>query len=142
MTEGRDGEDLYALLGVPATADAAELARAYRRRLREIHPDTRHRSGAEPDDGPAELRAVQEAYLLLRDPARRARYDAQRRDSQRADAHRDDGSAEPGGRRRVADPTPRFRTFLRVHPSASGRREPWIRVGPVRIEPHRPPEGR
>lgn len=142
MAEGRDIKDLYALLGVPATADAAELARAYRRRLREIHPDTRHRSGAEPDDGPAELRAVQEAYLLLRDPARRARYDAQRRDSQRADAHRDDGSAEPGGRRRVADPTPRFRPFLRVHPSASGRREPWIRVGPVRIEPHRPPEGR
>ena len=27
-----DIKDLYALLGVPATADAAELARAYRRR--------------------------------------------------------------------------------------------------------------
>ena len=135
MTEGRDTKDLYALLGVPATADAAELARAYRRRLREIHPDTRHRSGAEPDDVPAELRAVQEAYLLLRDPARRARYDAQSRDSQRAGAHRNDGSAEPGGPRRVADPTPRFRTFLRVGPSAMGSGEAWIRVGPVRVQP-------
>ena len=33
--------DLYALLGVAPDADAREVARAYRRRLREVHPDTR-----------------------------------------------------------------------------------------------------
>ena len=32
------GRDLYALLGVAPDADAREVARAYRRRLREVHP--------------------------------------------------------------------------------------------------------
>jgi len=37
------GPDFYALLGVAPDADAREIARAYRRRLREVHPDTRDR---------------------------------------------------------------------------------------------------
>jgi len=35
--------DFYAVLGVAPDADAREVARAYRRRLREAHPDTRDR---------------------------------------------------------------------------------------------------
>ena len=76
--------DLYALLGVAPDADAREVARAYRRRLREVHPDTRGGLSSEGSDhAHADLRALQEAYAVLRDPARRARYDAQRRTTQK-----------------------------------------------------------
>jgi curved DNA-binding protein CbpA len=134
VTDRHPSADLYSLLGVPATADAAELARAYRRRLREIHPDTRHRPAGELDDAPADLRALQEAYLLLRDPTRRARYDAQRRDDRPAAPPRDDRTGRPGTAR-VSDAAPRVRNAAWVRPSAMGSGEAWIRVGPVRVQP-------
>jgi hypothetical protein len=52
------GRDLYALLGVAPDVDAREIARAYRRRLREVHPDTRDRLSAGPDPAHADLRAL------------------------------------------------------------------------------------
>ena len=116
------GQDLYGLLGVGPDADAREVARAYRRRLREVHPDTRDGPVDGPDPAHADLRALQEAYALLRDPARRARYDAQRG----ASLTPADGPATG-----VAVP-------VRVR---ARRRRPagdWmIRVGPVRSEPPR-----
>ena len=105
----RSGPDLYALLGVAPTADAAEIARAYRRRVREVHPDT----AASPRE-PAELRAVQEAYLVLRDPARRAEYDAER--------------ARPAAARSVPVP-------VRVRTRPARARHWPFRAGPVRVEP-------
>ena len=65
--------NLYALLGLAPDADAREVAQAYRRRLREVHPDTRGGLSSEASD-PAhtDLRALQEAYAVLRDPERRA----------------------------------------------------------------------
>jgi curved DNA-binding protein CbpA len=137
VTDRHQSADLYSVLGVPATAGAAELARAYRRRLREIHPDTRHRRAGEPDDAPADLQALQEAYLLLRDPTRRARYDAGRRDNRPAAPHRDDGTDRSDGPYGLTDATPRVRTAAWVYPSATGSGDAWIRVGPVRIEPLR-----
>jgi len=77
------GRDLYAVLGVAPDADAGEVARAYRRRLREVHPDTRDPLSSGPDSVHADLRLLQEAFAVLRDPARRARYDAQRRAMQK-----------------------------------------------------------
>jgi DnaJ-domain-containing protein 1 len=112
------GRDLYALLGVAPDADAREVARAYRRRLREVHPDTRDRLSDGPDPAHADLRALQEAYAVLRDPARRARYDTQRRSVQKP------AEAPPMG---IAVP-------VRVHRPPPAR--DWlIRVGPVRSEP-------
>ncbi|WP_147258051.1 DnaJ domain-containing protein [Pseudonocardia hierapolitana] len=66
--------NLYQLLGVDASADGTELARAYRRRLRQLHPDVRHPTATDPDqpDPPPDLAAIQQAYQVLRDPARRA----------------------------------------------------------------------
>jgi curved DNA-binding protein CbpA len=113
-------QDLYALLGVRSDADAGELARAYRRRLREVHPDTRDRLSGAPDRAHADLRALQEAYAVLRDPVRRARYEAQRRAAQESAEARTTGVAVPV---RARAPRP-----------AQG----WlIRVGPVRREPPR-----
>lgn len=62
---------LYQLLGVPPDAAAAEITRAYHRRARAVHPDAHpgHPGSTE------EFRALEAAYRVLRDPARRAAYD-------------------------------------------------------------------
>lgn len=62
---------LYELLRVTPDASKPDLARAYRRRARELHPDTA--AGSADDDAFAELA---QAYRLLADPAQRAAYDA------------------------------------------------------------------
>jgi hypothetical protein len=64
--------DLYAELGVAATAGAVEINAAFRARARELHPD------ANSGDPVAEARfkRLSAAYGVLSDPARRARYDA------------------------------------------------------------------
>ncbi|WP_082129493.1 J domain-containing protein [Mycobacterium haemophilum] len=63
----------YAMLGVSETAAAAEITHAYRRQLRDHHPDMRSR---ESNSGADErLRQILAAYALLRDPHRRAAYD-------------------------------------------------------------------
>src|SRR3954452_17269443 len=116
------GRDLYALLGVAPDVDAREIARAYRRRLREVHPDTRDQLSRGPDPAHADLRALQEAYSVLRNPARRARYDAQRR------AARKPAEAQATG---ISVPV-----RVRAHRPPPERH--WlIRVGPVRSEPPR-----
>lgn len=63
----------YEVLGVPVDADDDALRRAYRRRLRETHPDT----GGRAD----EFHAVQAAWDLVGTPEDRARYDRGRRPS-------------------------------------------------------------
>jgi molecular chaperone DnaJ len=63
--------DLYALLGLPRAASAAEIERAYRRLARRYHP------GVNPGDRVAErlYQQVQEAYVVLGDADRRREYD-------------------------------------------------------------------
>jgi len=58
----------YEILGVSATASAQELKTAYRRLLRQAHPDL--------GGSAALLDLVTEAYDTLKDPSQRARYDA------------------------------------------------------------------
>lgn len=64
-------KDFYGELGVGKDASAEEIKRAYRRLVRENHPDTH------PEDPQAEARfkAVGEAYRVLSDPAQRREYD-------------------------------------------------------------------
>lgn len=58
---------LYDDLGVPADANSAEIAAAYRRAAKKHHPD----AGGDA----AEFNKVCRAGLVLRDPEKRARYD-------------------------------------------------------------------
>jgi hypothetical protein len=60
--------NLYEVLGVAPSAPAAEIRQAYVALAREHHPD---REGGDADT----MRAVNEAWATLSDPARRARYD-------------------------------------------------------------------
>jgi len=55
-----NSEDSYARLGLPPTANAAEIKAAYRRRAKELHPDRN------PDaDAPQQFQALNETYLTL-----------------------------------------------------------------------------
>ncbi|GMQ97656.1 MAG: molecular chaperone DnaJ [Acidimicrobiia bacterium] len=64
-------KDYYDVLGVPRDASSEEIKRAFRRLAREFHPD------ANPGDASSEerFRTVAEAYEVLSDDDKRARYD-------------------------------------------------------------------
>lgn len=64
--------DPYEQLGVERNATPAEITKAYRRKAILVHPDRN------PDDEHAKTKfqLLQEAYEILRDPTRRAKYDA------------------------------------------------------------------
>jgi molecular chaperone DnaJ len=99
---------------VALDADAATIRAAYRRRARAHHPDhARARGGA----GDHEMAAINEAYRILSDPARRVVYDRQ------LDGRPSTGDAGNGAAPRAADtrsPTP----------SATGpARMPWRFMG-------------
>lgn len=65
--------DCYAILGVSPAAEDVVIGAAYRALIRHYHPDTN------PDPQAQErAREITAAYAVLRDPARRAEYDARR----------------------------------------------------------------
>jgi molecular chaperone DnaJ len=66
-----DKRDYYEILGLAREVDASELKRTYRRLAMELHPDRN------PGDAEAEERfkEASEAYQVLSDPDKRARYD-------------------------------------------------------------------
>lgn len=63
--------DYYSLLQVPRSADQDEIKRAYRKVALKFHPD-RNAGSKEAEE---RFKEVTEAYEVLRDPAKRARYD-------------------------------------------------------------------
>jgi molecular chaperone DnaJ len=67
-------KDFYEVLGVPKTASADDIKKAYRKLARANHPDSK------PGDNAAEdrFKAISEAYSVLSDADRRKEYDEQR----------------------------------------------------------------
>jgi len=65
-------KDFYAILGVPADADAVAVKKAYRKLARKLHPDQK------PGDKAAEKRfkEIGEAYAVLSNVEERKQYDA------------------------------------------------------------------
>jgi len=102
-------DDYYRLLGVPRSADAKEIQRAYRELARRYHPDVNKQAGAEE-----RFKQISEAYHVLADAESRAQYDrfgpefrhyaGAERERQSASASRRDGGR--GARRARPGPGP------------------------------------
>lgn len=63
--------DYYEILGVDKSATEAELKKAYRKKAMKFHPD-RNKGDAEAEK---KFKEASEAYEVLRDPQKKARYD-------------------------------------------------------------------
>lgn len=66
--------DLYSRLGAPTTAGSEAIRDAWRRKVREVHPDLRR---DDPEATP-KTQLVNEAYEILANPRTRAEYDRAR----------------------------------------------------------------
>ena len=66
-------KDLYGLLGVAPDATPESIKSAYRKKAAQYHPDRNDAA-----DAAARFGAVQQAYEVLSDPARRKAYDDNR----------------------------------------------------------------
>lgn len=91
-------KDYYEILGVPRTATAAEIKRAYRKLAREHHPDLNKSPSAEQ-----RFKDLNEANAVLSDPEKRKRYNALGPDWERTPFAGEPGplSQRPGGRHEV-----------------------------------------
>src|SRR5437879_13886085 len=100
MGDGRRSDDqgLYRRLNVRPDASAADIGRAYRRLAQGSQPD------AHPDDtdAPRRFLAITEAYEILTDPQRRARYD---RDQLTPPSPRPQPTGRPDPRQAASPPT-------------------------------------
>jgi curved DNA-binding protein CbpA len=110
--------DLYAVLGLDASATQVQIRRAFRGLLRRHHPDTRALQDQAQSRGSDEaLQRILSAYAVLGDPDGRAGYDQQ---------------AGPGGPPPVPRPRP---------PQPRPRPERWPGLPPIQAGPvhwHRP----
>jgi curved DNA-binding protein len=92
--------DYYEVLGVPRTASEQDIKRAYRRLARKHHPDLQ--PPAERTKASQEFKEINEAYEVLHDADKRAKYDALGENWK----HGADFTPPPGnapGRERTAD---------------------------------------
>ena len=64
-------KDYYEILGVPRAATPEEIRSAFRKKAREYHPDV----AKDKVQGAEKFKEVNEAYEVLSDPAKRAKYD-------------------------------------------------------------------
>ena len=69
----------YAVLGVPRDFTEAQLRKQYRLLALRYHPDAAERNGIDPEEALERFTAMQAAYSVLSDPARRRRYDLELR---------------------------------------------------------------
>ncbi len=63
-------KDYYDVLGVSRDADKSEIKKAFRKLAREYHPDV-----SQHDDAETKFKEINEAYEVLSDEEKRARYD-------------------------------------------------------------------
>jgi curved DNA-binding protein CbpA len=66
--------DYYEVLGVSRTSKPADIKKAYRQLARKLHPDLQ--PAAERAKASERFKEINEAYEVLSDPEKRAKYDA------------------------------------------------------------------
>lgn len=124
--------DFYMVLGVDPAASNEDLQRAYRQRAKDVHPDRNPEKLAWAND---QVRRLNEAYDVLKDPDLRAEYDRQRG---RYHPHGGPGTGwqtQTGRARSSAarssagrtEPEPAFWEYANPPRPPSGRPRPWAR---------------
>jgi len=89
-------KDYYFILGLPKAADKHRIKKAYRDRVKELHPDK-----ANTSENRQKFLEAQEAYETLTDDARKAEYDRKLKDQREGSPVSVSGtSGKPGPRRR------------------------------------------
>ena len=122
----------YEVLGVSATASHAELRRAYRRLLRETHPDT--------GGNPARFHAVQKAWQRIGEPTARVTWDKRHSTSFRPMDPTVPTGPPPAKRQRPEGSALRARSY--GHPGGQARERflalmrEWAGRGPALGDPY------
>jgi curved DNA-binding protein CbpA len=121
--------DPYQVLGIGPDATGADIARAYRRLARAVHPDSR------PGDPAAagQFRALTDAYGLLSDPARRAAWDHHHPSREARHPHR------PAPAWPASPPPWPFRPAGQHWPGGGAAGSAALRAGPVHVQQPVPP---
>ncbi len=104
----------YEVLGVPPTADQAEIKRAYLDLTRSFHPDRffRRDVGGFGDLIEQAFIGINQAWETLRDPDRRARWDREHRDRRQRTSGAEGAASHPPASGEVAEAGHRVRTHL------------------------------
>lgn len=71
VMEARLATDYYKTLGIPRSADASDIKKAYRKLARKFHPDVNPGN----NDAEQKFKEIQEAYAVLSDTDKRKQYD-------------------------------------------------------------------
>jgi len=90
--------DYYQVLGIPKTASADEIKKAYRRLARQFHPDMH--SGAKKSEMEKKFKELNEAHEVLSDADKRKKYDQSGAQWEQAEAYeraRQAAGAQGGG---------------------------------------------
>jgi len=78
MSAARSNTTYYTMLGVPSTSTISDIKRSYRVLAFRFHPDKNPNNPAAEE----EFKQIKDAYEVLSDPAKRARYDRELNTSQ------------------------------------------------------------
>ena len=130
---------MYRRLDVPPEASAEQIGHAYRRLAHSLHPDTH----PEAPDAAVRFREITEAYEILSNPVRRARYDRDRQPATPDDVQPSHVGANPRmtipvRHRYAPGRTANQSTVIGLGPFNTGS-APLI-AGPVRVaSPSNPP---
>ena len=122
-----NGDRMYRRLDVAPEASPEQIGRAYRRLAHSLHPDTHP---DDPDDAAIRFREITEAYEILSDPARRARYDRNRQPPTISDLRPPRRAANPN---RIAAVTPIHAPPMPIGLGSFRSGSPPLIAGPVHV---------